>query len=254
MQRVVVLTLLATFVAGITQAAGATAAVSPALAGTWQLTKLRGAEPSVPGITASFTAAGKLSGFSGCNRYSGRYTTSASKITISDLAMPLMACPEPAMRTESAYVDALESAKRYSVESGTLTLKGRLGRTLLTFAVQSQSLAGTSWNVTGYNNGKQAVVSVLAGTKLTAEFGKDGGLSGSAGCNSYSGPVKATPPKITIGPLGSTKKSCPTPEGVMTQEAAYLAALESAATYRLEGRKLELRTEGGAIAVTLQQA
>jgi heat shock protein HslJ len=40
----------------------------------------------------------------------------------------------------------------------------------------------------------------------------------------------------------------------MTQEAAYLAALESAATYRLEGRKLELRTEGGAIAVTLQQA
>ena len=30
---------------------------------------------------------------------------------------------------------------------------------------------GTSWVVTGYHDGKQSVVSVLAGTTLTAEFG-----------------------------------------------------------------------------------
>ena len=35
---------------------------------------------------------------------------------------------------------------------------------------QDQSLAGTAWEVTGFNNGRQAVVSVLAGTSLTAIF------------------------------------------------------------------------------------
>jgi hypothetical protein len=39
--------------------------------------------------------------------------------------------------------------------------------------------------VTGYNNGKQAVVSVVIGSELTADFKADGNLGGSAGCNSY---------------------------------------------------------------------
>ncbi len=247
--------MLAVCVTTLTHPFGAGAGGGPAPTGTWQLTKLRGATPNVAGITATFTAAGKISGFSGCNSYGGTYTTSGSKITISDrLAMTQMACPEPTMRTEGAYIDALTSARRYSVESGTLTLKGRLGRTLASFAAQSSSLAGTSWTVTGYNNGKQAVVSVLAGTKLTAVFAKDGHVSGSAGCNDYSGTVKTTAPKITIGPVTSTKKFCSTPEGVMSQESAYLVALESASAYQLQGTKLELRTASGALAVTLQRA
>ena len=54
--------------------------------------------------------------------------------------------------------------------------------------------------------------------------------------------------KITIGPLASTMKFCNDPEGVMDQEAQYLAALQSAATYRIEGNRLELRTADGALA------
>ena len=37
------------------------------------------------------------------------------------------------------------------------------------------------------------------------------------------------------------------------QETAYLAALETAATYRVEGSQLELRTAGGALAVELHR-
>jgi len=84
-------------------------------------------------------------------------------------------------------------------------------------------VAGSSWNVVEYNNGKQAVVSVLAGTRLTAIFDKGGHISGSAGCNEFNGPVKTTPPKIVVGPLSATRKSCSTPAGVMEQEAGYLA-------------------------------
>ena len=40
----------------------------------------------------------------------------------------------------------------------------------------------------------------------------------------------------------------------MTQEQQFLAALQSAATYTLQGSTLEFRTAGGAIAVTLHRA
>ena len=44
--------------------------------------------------------------------------------------------------------------------------------------------------MTAYNNGKQAVVSGLADTEVTALFGEDGTLSGSAGCNRYNAPFE----------------------------------------------------------------
>jgi heat shock protein HslJ len=119
--------------------------------------------------------------------------------------------------------------------------------------VQTQALGGTSWDVTAYNNGKQAVVSVLVETELTAMFGKGGSLSGFGGCNEYNASYKATAPKISIGPVASTRKHCEEPAGVSEQETAYLAALETAATYRVEGSRLELRTAGGALAVELHR-
>jgi heat shock protein HslJ len=53
--------------------------------------------------------------------------------------------------------------------------------------------------------------------------------------------------------IASTRKSCSTPAGVMTQEAAYLAALQSAATYTTDGSRLELHTKSGATAVDLER-
>jgi heat shock protein HslJ len=102
--------------------------------------------------------------------------------------------------------------------------------------------------VTGYNNGKQAVTGALEGTTLTAEFGKDGTLGGNSGCNTYSGGYKVNGDQITIGPLASTMMACSDPAGVMDQEAQYLAALQSAATYQIEGNVLQLRTKDDALA------
>ena len=221
---------------------------------TWQLTKLGPVDRKKAGITARFTTDGKVSGFSGCNSYGGTYTTSGSSIVVSrKLAATQKACSRPVMLQERLYLATLTTARSYTIAGATLRLRGRSGLTLATFGVQSQSLAGTRWIVTGYNNGKQAVVSVMTGTKLTANFDAAGHVSGSAGCNDYNGPVKATPPKIAIGPLASTKKFC-APAGVMEQESAYLAALASAATFSIQGATLEFRTASGSIAATLSRA
>ena len=228
----------------------------PTLTGhMWQLTKLGRADRKKAGITARFMADGKVSGFSGCNSYSGVYTTSGGSISVSrKLAVTRKACARAVMLQERLYLAALTAAKTYSIAGGVLRLRGRSGLTLATFAVQSQSLAGTRWNVVNYNNGKQAVVSVLTGTMLTANFDSAGHVTGFAGCNNYNGPAKATAPKVSIGPLASTRKFCGEPAGVMEQESAYLAALASAATYSIQGATLEFRTAGGAIAAVLSRA
>ena len=249
---------LAATVMSLTTLGGMTkaqAASQPTLTGhTWQLVKLGAVDRSRAGITALFTAADKLSGFSGCNSYSGTYTTSGRSITVSQkLAVTQKACARPVMAMERLYLGALTAARTYSVAGGILKLRGRSGLLLATFRVQPKSLAMTRWIVVDYNNGAQAVVSVLAGTKLTANFDAAGHISGFAGCNDYNGPVKTTPPKISIGPLASTKKSCGSPTGVMEQESAYLAALASATTYSVQGATLELRSAGGAIAASFSR-
>ncbi len=216
----------------------------------WALTDLAG-QPLVPGsgISAEFTSDGQVSGSAGCNRYAGKYTVSGNSITFSSpMASTMMMCEQAVMDQESAYLKALQEVKTFTVSGDQLRLLGVGNTALAVYAAQSADLAGSSWEVIGYNNGKQAVTSVLAGATLTASFGADGTLSGSAGCNNYNGPYKVDGRQISIGPLASTKKACADPAGVMDQEMQFLAALQSAATYRVEGNRLELRTADGALA------
>jgi len=216
----------------------------------WALTELMGNPPMAgTGISAQFTADGKVSGSAGCNRYSGTYTVSGSNITFSSpMASTMMMCEQPVMDQESAYLKMLGEAKTYAVNGDQLTLTGGDGAQLAVYTAQSQDLAGTSWEATAYNNGQQAVVGVLEGTTLTASFGEDGNLSGNSGCNQYSGAYTVNDGEITIGPLASTMMMCSDPAGVMDQEAQFLAALQSAASYRIEGNVLELRTKDDALA------
>jgi heat shock protein HslJ len=219
----------------------------------WNLFSLAGKElVAGSGITAELTSDGKISGSSGCNLYAGVYKVDGNRILISpQLSSTMMACEQEIMDQETAYLQTLSETRMFTASRDQLTFKDAGGNDLLVFHAQTQDLADTSWEVTGYNNGKQAVTSVLAGTTITAEFGKDGNLSGNSSCNDYSGPYNTTGNQIKIGPLGSTKKACADPAGVMDQEAQYLAALESAAIYKIEGEALELRTADGALAVNL---
>jgi heat shock protein HslJ len=221
----------------------------------WALSDLNG-KPLEPGsaITAQFTSDGQVGGSAGCNRYSGTYTVSRNSISFSSpMASTRMMCEQAVMDQESAYLKALGDAKTYSASEDELTLTGADRKVLARYKAQSQDLSGSSWEAISYNNGKQAVVSVLSGTILTAEFGQDGSLSGSGGCNTYGGGYETTGNQITIGPLVSTMMACGEPVGVMDQETQYLAALQSAATYQIEAGVLELRTKDGALAAQLNR-
>jgi len=55
---------------------------------------------------------------------------------------------------------------------------------------------------------------------------------------------------LTFASAATTRRMC-AEAGVMEQEQAFLKALESAATARMEGNELELRTADGALALSL---
>ena len=114
----------------------------------------------------------------------------------------------------------------------------------VTSAAPQNPLSGTSWQVTGYNNGRDAIVSPLSGTTLTARF-TGNQVSGQSGCNDFSGGYSVSGSNIAIGALAAGMMTCSEPAEVMEQEAAYIAALQSAATFQFDGNRLTLRRAMG---------
>jgi heat shock protein HslJ len=212
------------------------------------------AVPAEPAVTLNFGQDGNATGSDGCNRYSTAYTVEGDAITFAPNGIStMMACPEPIMTQAAAYMTALTSAATFAVEGEALTLLDGSGAAVATFTAVSTELAGAAWTVTMLNNGKEAVVGVIEGSILTAEFGADGALSGSGGCNRFTTSYQSDGvSQITIAPPASTMMACPEPEGVMEQEMQYLTALTTAATYTVEGNRMELRTADGALAVSFQ--
>lgn len=107
-------------------------------------------------------------------------------------------------------------------------------------------LAGTNWDLVAYNNGTQAMVSLISGTTITAEFGADSvSLTGSAGCNTYNGNYTTQGPSIAIRGIAASQQTCPTPDGIMAQESRYLSLLATAVTFQINGDQLEMFDANG---------
>lgn len=231
------------------QAASPVQAASDLADTSWTLSSLSGQLPLAgTTITLQFGADGSVSGSDGCNRFTTTFTTTDSSIRIRRPASTMMACPEAVGNQANAFQSALIAADEYEVRGNQLTLFED-SQVSATFIVASQQLAGTQWQVLAYNNGREAVTSLLLGTDITVEFQEDGQVAGNAGCNDFFGPFETADGTITIGALGATMRACSDPAGVMQQEAEFLAALESAATYTVEGNFLEMRDADDAIAV-----
>jgi heat shock protein HslJ len=88
---------------------------------TWSL--VEAAILEVEPITALFQG-GTVSGFSGCNTYTGVYQSDGSSLTISGLTTTQALCDEDATARENAFLAALASINGYVVQDDQLTLTG----------------------------------------------------------------------------------------------------------------------------------
>jgi heat shock protein HslJ len=207
-------------------------------------------------VTAEFGEDGRLGGNAGCNRYFAGYTVDGGNLTISQAGSTMMACmPEEIMQQEARFLANLQAAATYTINGEQLLIADAEDNTVLTFqASQPTALVGTNWTATSYNTGTQAVSSLIADTAITAVFGEDGKLNGSAGCNNFMTSYTVDGNNMTIQPPATTRKLCPEPEGVMEQEAAFVSMLPQTATYSISGNVLELRTADGALVASFTAA
>lgn len=77
---------------------------------------------------------GRMAGRSGCNSYSADYTVVDGKLQLGQAISTLMACQEPAMEVERAFMAALASASTFAIDGNLLTIVYAAGQ--LTFQGQ----------------------------------------------------------------------------------------------------------------------
>jgi len=211
---------------------------------SWILTGVAGDSGISPAIDSSgslnFGADGSLSGSTGCNRFTGTWSAADGLLTLRPGPMTMMACPGGLDVQESRVIAALAATDSYTVGDGVLTLRG--GDTALAeYAATVSSLAGTSWSATGVNNGQGGVVSTSATADLTLAFSNDSTVSGFGGCSDYRGTYTETGTAIAISGLVAAS-SCADP-----LQAQFLAALQSATQWSIDGNRLDLRDATGAL-------
>ncbi|WP_185464480.1 MULTISPECIES: META domain-containing protein [unclassified Synechococcus] len=221
----------------------------------WLLESIPGQRAVLPPAPTLRLEAGRISGSDGCNRYSAPVQVKGSSFRVNQPGpSTLMACPPRQRRQAETFRAVLGSARRYRLRNGRLELLTTGGRPVARFRPQPQEIAGSVWIVTGFNNGRQAVVSTLAGSTLSLELKSRGRLTGTAGCNRYAAAVQLGEGTLKVKPPVATRRICSQPRGVMEQEVQFLSALESAGQWRIEAERLELRRPDGALAVTLRRA
>ena len=228
------------------------APAAPVLAGTaWIMSSLNGdaahrrrlPSPCSLGWTAP------ASGSDGCNRYTTMYNQLGDSLTfMQPMAGTMMACDEAAHEPGGRVSEGAGSVTRFTMSSRQLVLFAG-DEIVLTYIADVQALEGTAWSVVNYNNGREAVVGVLDGNRYHAQLRQGRAERQCRAATTTSADTRSRTTKSPSTPLGSTMRICEAPEGVMEQEQQYLAALQTAATFRIEGDELWLRTAGDAIAV-----
>jgi heat shock protein HslJ len=93
----------------------------------WKLVELGGlrVEPSEGGRDPHLVLdpdGHRLSGSGGCNRLLGRCELDGDRLAFGAVATTMMACPEPLMSRERAFIEALEATTAFRIEGETLEL------------------------------------------------------------------------------------------------------------------------------------
>ncbi len=224
-------------------AAGSTAALgdvlAPAqLAGTgWQALAFgspddgKAVDPATT-LTLNF-GADRYGGAGGCNWFLGTYNVAGDSMELNAPSQTDLQCTAPAdvMQQEAMYLAALYNIDEYRKLDDKLLAYATGSQLLLTFRTAPPvTLEGTTWSLKFLQDQQDNVVATLAGTTVMAAFA-DGKVSGSAGCNTYTGTYTLAGDKLTIAGLtvaDGAKQTCDSPQGIMDQEALYLANLAGA--------------------------
>ncbi len=155
-------------------------------------------------------------------------------------SMPFWVAPPHFYRAEKLIVLYIGDS-----EAVTDVLESALGQQ---FAGRSGDLEDITWILESYGEPENLQV-VLEGTEITAIFDSaEGQVTGSAGCNGYTGEYMLSNNKISISEMFWTEIGCLEPQGILEQETQYLKALPDAESYEIRDGKLRI-TSGNQVLI-----
>lgn len=223
-------------------ACGGSPGAGPELDGTWLLERgVHGAQPVpiVEGSRITITIdRSQVGGTAACNLYGGTLERDGQGIRISALTTTEMACDEPIMASEAAYVAALADVTSAVRDRDTLTLAGQgveLAFSLLP-PVPAAALVGTPWTLDSLITGD--AVSSVAGGPATLELNADGTLTGSTGCRSFGGTYQLVGDQVRVTSLAADTLACP--DSLVAQDGQVLAVIGDGFTVQVDGDRLTL--------------
>ncbi len=224
---------------------------------SWTVLSIAG-QPTAPDArpTMTFDAGGTVSGSGGCNQYTGGFRTDGDRIAFGQVSSTLMGCEGLRGQQEAAFLSGLQGAATWRQgDDGNLVIGGAAEIVAAPGVAEGPpgdppaepitNLAGTSWSLADLGG-----TADLAHPVPTLEFGVDGTVSGSAGCNTFTASYTSTGDALALGPLATTKMACEPPASAV--EAEYLTALAGIATWSMdEAGRLVL---GGAVPLTFTRS
>ena len=113
----------------------------------WRLTALNVDKKDVvlpkDTITVEFDTTGRVAGFSGCNRYFGKYSSASDKnLNIEVVGSTMAMCPD--IETEDQFIRVLDNSTTFSIEKGVLTVSDENTGNYAAFAGMEDPAAKTS--------------------------------------------------------------------------------------------------------------
>jgi heat shock protein HslJ len=199
-------------------------------------------------------------GTSACNSYGGTVRTDGNGWLGQGYGQTGMACDEPRMAAEQAYLDALMAVDAWARPSDDeLMLTGR--DVELRFAslppVPTEALTGTTWVLEGLRTGTDPDSAVATTAPNAAEatlvLTSDGTLTASTGCRTFDGEWVETGDELLFTTFGETADSpniaadgtttCDT--AVVAQEDHVLSVLGDGFRAEIDGTQLTLHSRDG---------
>lgn len=214
-------------------------------AGSWQMSSglVDGAGfPIIPEAPITMTVSRDgIQGRAACNHYGGQIVVEDGRPRFRLTSMTAMACAEPIMAAEAAFVAALPRVVDAVRDGDRLTLTGP--GVELTFdrlpPVPVAALVGTDWVLESLISG--GAVSSVAGAPATLRLEADGTFNGSTGCRTFKGRWVEANGGITPTDLGMDGE-CP-PE-LADQDGHVVSVLEGFRV-SIDGDVATLTGDGG---------
>lgn len=222
---------------------------SPAAAGPegpWQLAAgtVDGA-PLVLGADSRVTFivdGSSVGGQSACNQYFGEFGLVDGRVSLTNLGGTEMACDEPTMTLEAAYLQGLAAVQSATVDGDSLVLQGP-GVELRFERLQpppTAEIVETDWVLESVLSGDAA--SSTVGDPATLVLDADGTLSGSTGCRTFEGTYTLEGDEVAFTDWG-LEGECEGPAA--EQDSTVVTVLGDGFRAAVDAQQLTLTDEGG---------